>query len=314
VSSSCNGASCHTRGVEWCGTCHGGEAGPLPSTGAHAAHADRCDACHPKVVDARQAPHLDGVVDLPFDGLARAGGMEPLWDPSTGRCSDTHCHGPSSPPWPAPHEPLGCDGCHGAPPSSHARWKRVAGSPASCVGCHPVSDGPRHLDGIADLSAPIACDACHGKGPLGAPPVALDGSEDPAMRGSGAHARHLDATLGDRIGRVVACDACHEVPASLGAPGHLDGSAPADVRLWQGTYDATSGACVVGCHWDREPGPLWTDASGAARACDACHGFPPAVTRVGGPHPSTPPEAPACRGCHPFDPATHVDGHVDFGP
>ena len=61
------------------------------------------------------------------------------------------------------------------------------------------------------------------------------------------------------------------------------------------------------------PGPVWTDASGAARACDACHGFPPVLTRQGTPHTSAPPALAACLGCHPFSPEAHVDGHVDLG-
>jgi predicted CxxxxCH...CXXCH cytochrome family protein len=314
VSSSCNGASCHAKGVEFCGTCHGGADGPRPSTGAHAAHDVPCVACHEDVPSARVPDHLNGVVDLPFAGLARANGAEPRWEPSTGRCADAYCHGAESPPWRDPPAVFGCDGCHGAPPASHARWARVAGPPASCASCHPAPPDARHLDGAADRSAEIACDACHGKGPLGAPPVALDGSTSPSARGVGAHARHLDPTLADRIGRVVPCSGCHDVPAAIDAPGHLDEAAPADVRLWGGAYDAAAGTCVVGCHWDRSPGPAWTDDSGAARACDGCHGFPPAETRTGAAHPSTPPDLAVCQGCHAFDPATHVDGHVDLVP
>ena len=126
--------------------------------------------------------------------------------------------------------------------------------------------------------------------------------------------------LEDRIGRVVQCTVCHDVPDSIDSPGHIDGLAPVDVLLpGEGTFDGTSGRCVTSCHWDRSPGPEFQDASGAARACDACHGFPPTVTRKGGPHPSiegtqdSQPEKP-CLPCHAFAVSTHVDGKVDFGP
>lgn len=129
----------------------------------------------------------------------------------------------------------------------------------------------------------------------------------------GAHARHLDASIANRIGRVVACDDCHSVPAEIGSPGHVDGTAPADVVLHSGeSYGPTTHGCVVGCHWSLDPGPSWDDDSGAARACDACHGLPPLVTRTGTTHPPVSGGQAACASCHLFDPATHVDGKVDF--
>lgn len=308
----CN--SCHQEGVERCGTCHGSGSGLLPSSGAHAAHAGFCGECHALPQDLRAPGHINGTADVAFSGLAVAFGATPAWDAATARCSDAYCHGGESRSWQAPAGAAPCDGCHGNPPASHARFRRVAG-PSSCATCHPAPPDPRHVDGTLDLEPRIACDTCHGHGPLGAPAPALDGSADPFSRGAGAHRRHLDETLDDRIGRVVPCGSCHPVPASVTAPGHLDVSAPADVVLTHGgSYDSVTGSCVVGCHWDRTPGPAWTDASGAARACDGCHGFPPATMRDGTPHTPAPPELSACVACHTFTPATHVDGHVDLVP
>lgn len=315
VGVSCNSAGCHQRagGPEFCGTCHGGAAGPRPATGAHAAHRSFCGECHAVPAQVKAKGHRDGVAQVVFSGLAVADGATPTWTAATQTCAGTHCHAGSAPVWKKPEGPVACDTCHGAPPATHARWSRVAPA-GSCAGCHPVAPDPRHLDGETDLLPSITCDTCHGSGPLGAPAPALDGATEATARGTGAHRRHLDETIPDRIGKVVPCAGCHHVPASITAPGHLDTSAPADVFLpGGGTFDAATAGCTVDCHWDRAPGPVWTDISGGARACDACHGFPPLLTRQGSPHTIAPPTLAACLGCHPFSPETHVDGHVDLG-
>ena len=104
------------------------------------------------------------------------------------------------------------------------------------------------------------------------------------------------------------------MPASALSGGHLDESAPADVRFFNGSYDPETGGCVVSCHGDKNPGPVWTDTSGAEKACGACHGFPPVKTIKGAPHPAAQPDQNSCVLCHHFEIATHVDGHVDFLP
>jgi predicted CxxxxCH...CXXCH cytochrome family protein len=314
VGVSCKDQGCHDRGVEFCGTCHGDRNGPRPATGAHALHGAFCGECHRMPSTLRATGHVDGTAQVIFSGLAVAGGAKPAWDPAAQRCSGTYCHHDASPTWKSASGPAPCDACHGAPPASHARWAHVASGPASCAACHPAPPSARHLDGLVQVDA-IACDGCHGHGPLGAPAPALDGSTDPKARGVGAHRRHLDETLADRIGRAVPCEGCHDVPASVTAPGHLDTSAPANVSLATGgAYDASAGRCVSACHFDRDPGPSWTDTSGAARACDACHAFPPTKMRSGAMHTVVPADLGACVACHPFDPSTHVDGIVDLLP
>lgn len=304
----CDAFSCHTepRGPEWCGTCHGGEDDPRPATGAHAKHEALCATCHPVPDTVTSAPHLDGAADVAFTGLALPG----AWDATSGRCAGTYCHGASSPDWNG-LEDLGCDGCHAAPPASHDRFARVAAEDSACADCHPAPPDARHLDGVFDLAV-ADCGACHGAGPDGLPPPALDGATEPTARGVGAHVRHGDATLSDRIGRAVHCATCHVVPTNPLDEGHLDEEAPADVTLVG--WDAATSSCVVACHFDRAPGPSWTDASGAARACDACHAFPPLVTRAGGAHFPSEPTLAACQGCHLYEPAEHVDGDVDYVP
>ncbi len=300
VGSSCLTSGCHTEGVESCSTCHDDP----PKSGSHPAHGADCTSCHPVHVDARGHDHPSGTVDFAFSGLAVQGGATPSFDPDTDSCSNVYCHGGRTIQW-GTEGPLACSSCHDAPPETHARF---ADTQSDCATCHGASAG--HVDGVA--AAPtLACDSCHGKGTLGAPPDGLDG----ALSGGavGAHARHLDSTLSDRIGRVAKCRDCHTVPETADAPGHIDATAPSDVDLLLGgTYDPASRSCTVSCHWDRDPGPAWDDDSGAARTCDACHGFPPATTRIGVPHAPAPPDAQACAGCHSLAPATHVDGKVDL--
>lgn len=305
--SSCTKSGCHEQGVESCGTCHEAH----PTTGAHGGHelAGKelaCTECHPPRVDARMPEHPDGHVNLAFGPLASSNGFSPTFDEATLTCQNVYCHGGKPRVWQESGK-LGCDGCHGAPPASHAQF---ATAQSDCTSCHGSTKN--HLDGKVDRE-PLACDACHGKGADGAPPPGLLGAT--ASPSVGAHARHLDASLPDRIGHIARCDQCHSVPASVDAAGHLDASAPADVTLrTDESYDVASKSCVVGCHWDRTPGPRWDDTSGLPRACDACHGMPPVKTRKGTPHPPAAPSLSVCVTCHVFDPSTHVDGKVDFAP
>lgn len=313
VGVSCNTANCHSQGVEHCGTCHDGKSPPQPTTGGHEAHGFPCSDCHDVPVDARGPAHPDGETAVVLTGLATLAGSEAAWIPESRTCAATYCHGAQSPEWEPVPGRLDCDTCHESPPTEkHARFP-VAAAPDGCAPCHGEADGPLHLNGQLDILEPT-CSQCHGKDPTGSPPPALDGSTSPTDRGVGAHARHLDETLLDRIGRPLECVQCHDVPDSMLASGHMDAAAPADVWLLGGAYAPETASCVVGCHWDEDPGPVWTDTSGAARTCDACHGFPPVVTRTGAPHPEVAPDAEACRLCHTLEIPTHVDGHVDFLP
>ncbi len=314
----CTSQGCHTQpgGPELCGTCHGSAAGPLPSSGAHALHAAFCSDCHQVPATVSAPGHITGTARVAFSGLALADGATPTWSPSQKRCSGVYCHVNQDPTWPALPSggAVACDLCHGTPPTSHQLWSRVA-TPTSCATCHPVPPAATHVDGIVELDAGLACDTCHGHGPLGAPAPGLDGSTAPTSPGVGAHQAHLDPAFPDRMGAVVDCATCHPVPASITTPGHLDHGLPATVSLPQGgTYDSSGQSCTVWCHWNKSPGPVWTDASGDALACDGCHGFPPVLMRNGQVHTAAQPELSACLACHPFTPATHVDGIVELLP
>jgi predicted CxxxxCH...CXXCH cytochrome family protein len=309
VAVACTTSGCHARdnGPENCGTCHGDkETGPLPEgSNAHTVHQAYCNSCHQVPARFDTPGHADGTVDLVFSGLAVTGGRTPAWDADARGCTDVYCHQGDSPVWDA-DVTLDCAGCHDTP-AIHARWIRVVDE-TTCAGCHQGSPATGHLDGQLTLAV-SGCTACHGDdGP--APPAALDGSTAPSSPGVGAHQRHLDATLPGRIGRTAECTACHTVPTELFAAGHLDDSAPADVNVDIGNYDPATQSCTAWCHVDGTP--VWTDDSGAARACDACHGFPPEKTLSGGPHPVVAGDLAACLSCHTFTPTTHVDGEATF--
>ena len=305
VSVSCTTGGCHEKpgGPEFCGTCHGDAEGPMPANGRHATHAAFCGDCHQVPSQVSAAGHIDGTVDVVLTGLAAAGGRNPTWDEGSRSCSDVHCHQGDSPSW-DDATPLSCSGCHDTP-AIHARFARVVNRD-TCAGCHRGSPATGHLDGVLELDVE-GCTGCHGASNP-APPTALDGATDPGDRAVGAHQRHVDASLPDRMGKAVACAACHVVPDELDSPGHLDDSAPAEVDVVVGDYEPVAGTCTVWCHGDASP--AWTDDSGAARACGACHGFPPETTFSGGPHPTVAADPDACLSCHDFTPATHVDGEV----
>lgn len=296
---SCNDGGCHDQGgPESCSTCHG----QPPDSGAHGVHVAGelgCGECHPERRDARSGDHPGGSTELAFGERARAHGHAPSFDPATRTCADVYCHLGKVPAW-SEAAPGQCGACHGDPPASHAQF---ASTGAACASCHP--GGASHVDATVQVDA-LACDRCHGEGPLGAPPPKLAGAV-----GADAHARHLDPTLPDRIGRTAVCADCHVVPTSVTAAGHLDAAAPADVVLGSaGTYVPAARSCVVGCHGQKSV--TWTDTSGAPRACDACHGFPPVTTSTGAVHPPAAAALATCTTCHVFDVSSHVDGVTDF--
>ncbi len=322
VGVSCSQSNCHSQAPIGCTTCHGADGTPRPRTGAHWAHQPFCSTCHQVPAETTESVqhHASGDAStlIAFSGLALAdAGPEaaaPAWDPAAQRCTNTYCHGAASPKWTTTTQ-IQCNGCHAAPPANHARWQRVASTPAACATCHPDpgdgSAGPTHVNGAVDITV-TSCTACHGSDGHPNPPLSLEGSTDPTTRGVGAHERHLDGTLPDRISTALPCNDCHAVPTAVVQPGHFDQPQTVVRFPFGGAYDADGGTCSVWCHFDRTPGPTWTDDSGRFRKCDACHDFPPNITRAGNPHPSVPGELTACQRCHPFSPSTHVNGVVDF--
>jgi predicted CxxxxCH...CXXCH cytochrome family protein len=160
----------------------------------------------------------------------------------------------------------------------------------SCATCHGAdfagtANGPScrtcHSEG------PTACNVCHALPPA-----------------TGAHPKHAR----------YACETCHPVPAAWDAAGHLDGVAPAEVRLagLAAARGANPGYSVAGCSSTYCHGPTshvsWTAGPGAAD-CGTCHSIPPPNHHGN-----------ACEACHGevvnrareiVAPARHVDGRVD---
>jgi predicted CxxxxCH...CXXCH cytochrome family protein len=318
VGVSCMSANCHVDkdGVTplpptACTTCHGDGTSPRPTTGAHAKHARFCDTCHivPTPDQIEQHASGDATTLIRFGNIATKN-SQPVWDSTQKVCTNTYCHGASSPVWTDP-KPLGCDGCHKAPPDNHGLWSRL--SSMACTSCHPdpTSDA-RHVNGAPDIVG-ATCTTCHGSANHANPPVDLAGGSDPTTRGVGAHARHLDPTILGRISPVVKCTECHLVPQNPADPEHIGGANRIHFPDG-GTYDKQNATCTVGCHFDRVPGPTWTDNSGAARACDACHGFPPIKTRSNIAHPQVAPLLGVCLTCHVYDSSSHANGVVNLKP
>ncbi|BDG10587.1 CxxxxCH/CxxCH domain c-type cytochrome [Anaeromyxobacter paludicola] len=141
-------------------------------TGIHAAHVSSpisqglaCTECH-------VSPPSN--VSIDFTGkLAATTGLTPAYDPNTGKCSSTYCHGngtttPSASPrtglastggttktpvWVADGSSAQCNTCHGYPPTNHDP------SQTSCGDCHTrtggtnkvIKDKSAHVNGILDF-------------------------------------------------------------------------------------------------------------------------------------------------------------------
>jgi predicted CxxxxCH...CXXCH cytochrome family protein len=285
--------SCHDQpgGVLACSTCHGEGTRAYPprdlcffpgdaaAAGAHAAHVEpssaraggyACSTCHPMPgAGVIGGLHGNGKVDVVFDPAVVNG--EAVWSPTTGQCSvvchDAGGHRPR-PVW-SDSRPVGCNDCHTSPPSNHF--------PGPCTNCHgevnatgtALSGGPLHLDGKVELGDGSGqCGACHGKGASPWPSTF-------------AHSAHRTPSITE----PVACGDCHPVPSSVLSPGHLDGvvnvafSGRATQRDAAPSWDGTScaGTACHGANLADPPAvtPVWTDPSGKAGACGACHGLPP---------------------------------------
>jgi predicted CxxxxCH...CXXCH cytochrome family protein len=285
--------SCHDQpgGVLACGTCHGSGTRSYPprdlcffpgdakAAGAHAAHVEPsqartsgfgCATCHPVPgKDVISGLHGNGIVEVTFD--ERTVGPEGSFDATTGQCSVT-CHDAGGlrpkPIW-SEKAPMGCNDCHRSPPAGH-----YAGA---CTSCHAeanasgtaLTGGPLHLDGRVELGDGSGkCGACHGKG-------------DSPWPSTAAHPSHRAPS----ISLPVACASCHVVPSSIFSPGHLNGvtevqfsglaTARGSTPRWNGS--TCNGVACHGANLSDVPAvvPNWTDTSGAAARCGACHGIPP---------------------------------------
>lgn len=284
--------NCHTEpdGVLACSTCHGNAdrsypprdpcffPGDGPTGGAHAAHAHAtvssesvaCATCHPVPgADVVSGLHGNGAVEIVFDPKSIASGGS--YDRATGVCA-VACHdrgGDRARPQWTDITPMTCGSCHASPPAGHYL--------GICSTCHveasatggALSAHVLHLNGRVDLGDGSGqCGACHGQG-------------DDAWPSTNAHRQHRNPS----VTAPIACESCHVVPSSVFDPRHLDGRATiafaghAVDRGAGATWDGRTCSSVA-CHGAKlvDPPPVvpaWTDTTGAARACDACHRLPP---------------------------------------
>jgi predicted CxxxxCH...CXXCH cytochrome family protein len=298
--------SCHSepQGVLACNTCHGTASTIYPPRdrcffpndigGAHAAHVAAstihnepvqpeagkgtpesggypCSTCHPipgpEVIGGL---HGNGTVDVIFD--PKVVSPEASYDAATKACA-VSCHdvGGTRARWVwTDTTPVTCNDCHRSPPTGHY--------PGPCSECHSeanatgtaLSGGSLHLDGRVELgNGSGKCGACHGTG-------------DSPWPTTNAHPAHQNPS----IALPVACDNCHPVPTEILSPGHFQqgyvrfafsgratarGASPS----WNGT--SCSGVACHGANLPDKPAvvPVWTDTSGAASKCGACHDIPP---------------------------------------
>jgi predicted CxxxxCH...CXXCH cytochrome family protein len=329
--------TCHSEpgGPLACGTCHGSGTTAYPprdlcffpgdalTAGAHAAHVQPsvasaaglpCSTCHPvpsaNVATEMTGLHGDGHVEVIFDS-ARIG-PEASYDSVTGACAVT-CHdlgGQTPHPLWSERIAITCNSCHLSPPQGHY--------PGPCTGCHADANatgtalaGSLHMNGAVVLGDGSGqCGACHGTGASPWPTTA-------------AHPGHQNPT----IALPTSCASCHPVPSSITDPTHLDGVvqvtftglavARGSSPVWNGT-SCTNVACH-GANLADPPGvPVWTDPSGDAAKCGACHGIPPSQHTA-----STSCNLSECHGSEiainaqgvpsisPFGLALHIDGIIE---
>ncbi len=336
-----------------CSGCHGSESSDAPpvdlsgnlarsaiGVGAHQAHlsggansrALECGECHvvPASVDA--PGHIDDTpfAEVVFSGIAQNGGGA-SWDRENLTCSSSWCHGPSaplgstSPAWTSESGPLGCTGCHGAPPPApHPQMQRCSLCHSQVVAADDVTIIARekHVDGVVDFNLPGGCSDCHGNADNAAPPKDLAGNLLTAAPGVGAHQSHLRPS---NVARTLECNDCHLVPQTVVAPGHMDTPLPAELT-WSAiatgsgaktpSYDGTS-CSDSWCHAGTgaaNPEPIWTSVGTGQAVCGSCHGVPPPTPS----HQVAPGEP--CGTCHFVvmqgfafvNPSLHIDGKVQW--
>jgi predicted CxxxxCH...CXXCH cytochrome family protein len=282
---------CHADGPTACTTCHGSG----PTTNAHLVHRQvaklDCSECHVVPAHWNDEGHiLAGGVAITTPAKVTFGARAGLTiDPGdrsgpptfeNGKCSNVYCHGDAlhatggtarEPRWDDPTPSGGCTGCHGKPPTGHAR--------SDCATCHVVPTqvtDPGHIDGVVQVGRVPGCSGCHGDATSPAPPTDLQGNTQISAIGVGAHRAHLTVPSGLR--GPIPCATCHVVPTQVDDPGHIDSLDPAEVTVNVG-WDRTSQSCNNNCHSAARP--VWTLKGGAF--CGSCHGIPPS----GGPHTTT---------------------------
>ncbi len=267
----------------------------------------------------------DFEVEIRWGNFSKTGNLTPTWDGTQCSNVYCHGANLSDGKTPKPRwtstDGISCDACHGLPPKTGAHEEHVEDSQLDCQICHEgytknnSVDKQTHLDGKNDVKLSSAvggsyangvcsnvychgsgnspswngivtlnCTSCHGgtDNATGAPPVDLSGNNSKSQKGVGAHTVHVSNS---KWASAFDCNQCHAKPAQIGAPGHIDLNAPAEVAWgplpitdlqsprWNGTTCSNNychGSSLTG---GQNPNPTCT--SGAALSCKACHGLPP---------------------------------------
>jgi predicted CxxxxCH...CXXCH cytochrome family protein len=272
--------------------CHAGNGGAEPAPSWTAPATGRCDGCHglpPAVGHPRVGPELAGCAPCHPDTIAPGGQLIAIG--AGGRHLDgaVQAIGGHTDAFKADTES----------PDFHAFEANRA--LVSCAGCH----GPTLEGGIAPACAQChgvgwdtGCVMCHGgvANLTGAPPKATWRST--SATAIGAHTAHVTARSG--LSAPLACELCHPRPLTPLAAGHADGSidvtgytgsdpwllAAVGSPGWNGTSCATS-YCHGSLLGAGVPQPDWTSTSALIRACNGCHGMPPADGPLVGGQPRT---------------------------
>jgi len=265
--------------------------------GAHAAHVNTatdppssgkadCDTCHvmPQTSPTPDYGHSDGAIDMATSiagGVYNPGGgrTNPMPQDANvtfadmGACTNTNCHGVTSPNWGDPNASITCTSCHGQPPdgssfpntngshSAHFNQTVEGGRPitdCSSPACHQkptLADlwASPHMNGVADQG----CDTslCHNNTTV----LSSSAKTNPNI--------NLSPTWGVDS---YACDMCHDVP-------------PTNSTVQQ---HATTDTTCTDCHPHDGTGSPATHINNqldvTALACNACHGYPPVTKHASG--------------------------------
>lgn len=311
------------------------------AVGAHQAHLTHTDlvASPIQCADCHALPtsmaHSNGLIDMAWGPLAKAGGANPDFNGTT--CTNVYCHGAFAggqtgfaPAWTG--GPMDCGSCHGAPPATPPHANRAA----ECSMCHGAGYSQNaktvkkttHINGVVDVNyASATCESCHGDiarvGIAGAdtqvkaaPPNGTKGDTPATTRAVGAHQAHVNQATWSS--KPLSCAECHVVPTStahsngavdmaFGALAKTGGAAPA----WNGTTCANT-YCHGAFFGGISSQPTWASPGGVACGT-SCHALPPATPAHTNP-------ATECSNCHgpgysqttkTVNKATHINGVLD---
>ena len=301
-----------TAGIDNCKVCHGPNTGAQTTEGGHR-------------INPTTRPNT--FRDVPFDGIAKIGGMNPVYQlNSPYTCSAVYCH------------------TNGAPYNGASRPNRVftfanVTPPWVGNGSSYAAGGYGSIHGKA-----YACASCHGND------AATMASTGGNKYNSAAHLAHLGGATTLNMGKTFSCAVCHAqvatnattlIPNAMdGRTGgrHVNGVIDVDYEtgttpntlpnaLTGSTFSAATGTCNTYCHnVTGDAGAMAADWDLATdMQCDSCHGglatdssgnggYGPITTDSHGSHILTSGNGPKllCAECHGAgsDAGTHA-GHFD---